>query len=528
MKVPDQNEKVSENHYILSIDNGTQSIRAVVFDSQGYVIAKNKVNIEAYFSKNPTWAEQHPDYFWNKLCEACQGLWTKISIPKSAIKAVALTTQRSTVVNLDKNGKALRPAIVWLDQREEHKLDKIGWFWRGLFFIAGESKSIHYFRSKAQANWIAKNQPDIWNKTHKFLLLSGFHTFKLTGQYVDSVSSQVGYLPFDFRKQKWCKKRGWQWQALPIKKQMLPALIPPGESLGVITRKAADETGIPEGLPLISAGADKACEILGSACLTPKVGSLSYGTTATFNTTNKKYVEAIKRLPAYPAAMPSAFNTEMIVQRGYWMVSWFKREFGLREQQLAAERDIEAELLFDDLLKQVPPGSMGLTLQPYWSPGIKHPGAEAKGAMIGFGDVHTRAHIYRAIIEGIAFALRAGKELSEKKSGVKITQLKVSGGGSQSDQIMQITADVFGINVERPHTYETSALGAAINAAVGIGLYPDHQTAVKKMTHKGDSFSPIKKNYEVYDLLYKQVYKKMYSRLKPLYKAIRKITGYPN
>ena len=170
---------------------------------------------------------------------------------------------------------------------------------------------------------------------------------------------------------------------------------------------------------------------------------------------------------------------------------------------------------------------MGLTLQPYWNPGIRIPGPEAKGAMIGFGDVHTRAHIYRAIIEGLAYALREGKELSEKKSGVKITRLKVSGGGSQSDQAMQITADIFGITAERPHTFEASALGAAINAAVGVGLYKNYQAAIDNMTHDGDKFHPIPENQAIYDKLYKDVYQKMYGRLAPLYQSIRRITGYP-
>ncbi|UUZ53606.1 hypothetical protein LP419_33585 [Massilia sp. H-1] len=118
---------------------------------------------------------------------------------------------------------------------------------------------------------------------------------------------------------------------------------------------------------------------------------------------------------------------------------------------------------------------MGLMLQPYWTPGIKVPGPEAKGAIIGFGDVHTRAHVYRAILEGLAYALREGKERIEKRSGVAITELRVSGGGSQSDAAMQLTADIFGLPTARPHIYETSGLGAAIDAAVGLGLYPDFQ-----------------------------------------------------
>jgi sugar (pentulose or hexulose) kinase len=512
--------------YVLAIDNGTQSVRALVFDLEGELIAKSKVEIEPYFSAEPGWAEQHVEYFWDNLCKACAGLWPQLDFPKSAIKSVALTTQRATVVNLDRDGKPLRPAIVWLDQRLEDNLPSMG-IWSLLLSLAGEKETVKFFRSQSEAHWIKNQQPEIFEKTEKFLLLSGYLSYRLTGKYVDSVASQVGYLPFDFKRHNWCQSHDWKWRALPIKRSQLPDLVPAGSPLGTISAQAAAATGIPEGLPLISAGADKACEVLASGCLTPDTGSLSYGTTATYNSTNTKYIEAIKHVPAYPAAMPGTYNTETIVQRGYWMVNWFKREFGLRETRMAEELGVETETLFDDLLAQVPAGAMGLTVQPYWSPGVRIPGPEAKGAIIGFGDVHTRAHIYRAIIEGLAYALREGKERLEKRSGHRITTLKVSGGGSQSDEAMQITADVFGITVERPHTYETSGLGAAINAAVGVGLHPDYEMALKHMTHAGDQFVPIEENVRIYEQLYTQVYLKMYGRLEPLYGSIREITGYP-
>jgi sugar (pentulose or hexulose) kinase len=268
--------------------------------------------------------------------------------------------------------------------------------------------------------------------------------------------------------------------------------------------------------------------VLGTGCLDSNTGSLSYGTTATFNITSDKYLEAIPFHPAYPGVIPGSFNVEMMVPRGYWMVSWFKQQFGLEEQSAAKQQGVTVESLFDDLLQQVPAGSAGLTLQPYWGAGADNEGPEAKGAIIGFGDVHTRAHLYRAIIEGLTYALRAGKERVEKHSGQPITRMMVSGGGSQSDQVMQITADIFGMPVQRPHTYETSALGAAMAAAVGSGIYPDFASAAAKMTHPGDRFEPIAANQKIYSQLYTQVYRKMYKSLKPSYEAIRKITGYPN
>jgi sugar (pentulose or hexulose) kinase len=170
---------------------------------------------------------------------------------------------------------------------------------------------------------------------------------------------------------------------------------------------------------------------------------------------------------------------------------------------------------------------MGLMLQPYWSPGVKVPGPEAKGAIIGFGDVHTRAHVYRAILEGLAYALKEGTLRTEKRNGVKIEKLRVSGGGSQSNVAMQLTADIFNMPAERPHTFETSALGAAIDAAVGLKLHSSFDLAVKAMTRVGTVYEPKPENVKVYRELFDTVYMKLYGRLQPLYGKIRDITGYP-
>jgi sugar (pentulose or hexulose) kinase len=170
---------------------------------------------------------------------------------------------------------------------------------------------------------------------------------------------------------------------------------------------------------------------------------------------------------------------------------------------------------------------MGLMLQPYWSPGIRIPGPEAKGAMIGFGDVHTRAHMYRAILEGLAYALREGKERIEKRSGVAVTELRIAGGGSQSDAAMQLTADIFGLPAARAHVYEASGLGAAIAIAAGLGLHRDFDAATRAMTRPGRVFHPIAANQKIYDQLYRRVYLKMYRQLQPMYQQIADITGYP-
>ncbi len=520
-------EMKDDQAVLLAIDNGTQSIRALLFDRDGNLLAKGKQEIEPYFSSQPGWAEQHPEYYWDSLKVACDQLWASTSIARERVQGVSVTTQRGTVVNLDRDGKPLRPAIIWLDQRTEPPKGPVPGIWGWLFKMAGVQDIIKRFREKAQANWISTHQPDLWQKTHKFLLLSGYLNYRLTGQYKDSIGSQVGYIPFDYKKLRWAPERDWRWGVLPVRRDQLPELIQPGQKLGEITPEASFHTGIPVGTPVIASASDKACEIIGSGGNAPDIACMSYGTTATINTTSQRYVEPTRFMPPYPSAIPDAYCTEVMIYRGFWMVSWFKKEFGLREQHIAQERGIEPEALFDELVGAVPPGSMGLMLQPYWSPGVRDPGPEAKGAIIGFGDVHTRAHIYRAILEGLAYALREGKERIEKRSGVKVRKLRVAGGGSQSDAAMQLTADIFGLPAERPHTYETSGLGAAIDTAVGLGWYADFDEAIQGMTRVGKVFHPDPVRVAKYDRLYREVYLKMYPQLQPLYRSIKDITGYP-
>lgn len=512
---------------ILAIDNGTQSVRALLFDLRGNLFAKTRIPIEPYVSKGPGLAEQDPEVFWQAVCQACQAMWQIPGVEKESIAGVALTTQRSTVINLDKNGKPLRPAIVWLDQRRTAGLKPVSGWWGLAFRLAGMTETVAYLQAEAEVNWIRTHQPEIWERTHKYLFLSGYLTYRLTGKFIDSVGCQVGYIPFDYKRLTWARPSDWKWQAVPMPPEVLPELVPPSGLLGEITPEAAQATGLPVGLPLIAAAADKACEVIGAGCLQPHIACLSYGTTATINTTHQRYSEVIPLIPPYPAAVPNAYSLEVQIYRGYWMVSWFKQEFGQYEQHLAGEMGIEVEDLFNDLVNTVPPGSLGLTLQPFWSPGLRVPGPEAKGAVIGFGDVHTRAHLYRAILEGLAYGLREGAERTSRRSGVKITEIRVAGGGSQSEAALQLTADIFGLPITRPHLYEASGLGAAIDAAVGLQLHPDFSTAISEMTHQGITYEPNPANHRIYEELYQRVYLKMYGRLRPLYEQIRDITGYP-
>jgi len=283
--------------YVVAIDAGTQSVRATLVDLDGNIVKLERTEIEPYFSSEPGFAEQNPLYLWEVLCQTCKRLMDGIDVKIESIKGASITTQRSTVVNLDRDGNPLRPAILWLDQR---KARVEGWpkgvIKAGLKLINMHESLVHAIKD-GESNWIRQNQPEIWEKTYKFVFLSGFLIHRLTGKFIDSIGSTVGYMPFNYKKQRWCKPGEMNTNLFPIEREKLVDLVKPSELLGYISKSASQLTGLPEGLPLIASAADKACEVLGSGCISPEIACLSYGTTATIETVNPKYVEVIKFFP---------------------------------------------------------------------------------------------------------------------------------------------------------------------------------------------------------------------------------------
>lgn len=519
---------MSEEQNVLAIDVGTQSARAFVFGADGAMIdGARAVYDQPYHSPQPGWAEQDPRMYWDKLAEVCHGLWRRDLARPESLAAVAVTTQRNTVVCLDAQARPLRPAIVWLDQRRASDLRHLGRLWRALFGVAGLGGTIDYLMAEAEANWLRQHQPEIWRQTAHYLFLSGYINHKLTGRFADSTACTVGYMPFDYKAQRWAGDLSWKWSAIPVPRRALPELVPPGRELGRVSAEAAGYTGLPVGLPVIAGASDKSCEVLGAGCLSPHQGCIGYGTTATINVNCDRYIEPIALVPPYPSAKAGSYNLEVQIFRGFWMVSWFKEQFAQLEQEAARLRGVEAEVLLEELASDVPAGSMGLVLQPFWSPGLRCPGPEAKGAIIGFGGAHKKQHLYRAMLEGLAFALRDGRERIQRRGKTKLSELYVCGGGSRSDLAMQITADVFNLPASRPAHFEASGLGAAMLACLGCGLHEDLSGAVRAMTATGRTFEPDRSNVGVYDELYDKVYRRMYKRLRPFYQRIMAVTGYP-
>ncbi len=508
------------NDYVLAIDFGTQSVRAIIYNDRGAEICKAKVPFNPYFSLNSGWAEQNPEVYWKSLVKAIGILKESYPLGFDRIVAVGVTTIRDTITFIDKNNEILRPFIVWLDERECSRVEEaIPPSNKFALKLARMYEPFCNIRKATKLNWVHENEPEVWNNTHKIIQVSGYINLKLTGVLKDSVASQIGHIPFDYKKQCWLDAKALTACATDATPDMMPDIVDSTSVIGYITAEAAAETGLKEGLPVIACGSDKGCETFGSGVLGDDKASISLGTTATIQIATEKYVEPELFMPPYPAVIKGMYNPEVEIFRGCWMITWFKEQFGEKEVTRAKELGCAPEELLNKLLDEAPVGCEGLVLQPYWSPKIKTPCA--KGSILGFSDVHTRAHIYRAIIEGICFGLYEGLTSIQKRAGYDIKCIMVSGGGSLSDKICQILSDVMGLPVKKTQTYECSALGCAMLTYMGMGVYKTPQDAVKHMVHEGKSYTPDMKNHEQYMTLYHTVYERIYRKNRKTFANIR-------
>jgi len=511
-----------KKRYALTLDFGTQSVRAMIFDDKGNSLAISKVQYsKPYFSTQPGYAEQDPDYYLECMFKVTKELAQKYPEYISALYGFSITTFRDSAVLLDKKHKVIRPSILWLDQRQAKCKKRYPFYKKMLLSIVGMNETVKLNRARTMSNWIQENEPENWQRTAHYWALSTYFIYKLTNVEADTASSYTGHYPINMKKRKWDNKRSLTFEVFNIDPKLLPNLVPAGSKIGTITKEASKLTGLPEGLPLFGGGADKNCESLGVGCIDNNIASISYGTASSVEVINKRYVEPETFLPAYSYPANNMYALEVQVYRGYWMLQWFSQNFASEELQISKIEQKGVETILNEKIMNIPAGSEGLVLQPYWGPGLKRP--LAKGTICGFSDYHTKYHLYKSIIEGIAFALKEGLDNIQRKLHHKVKEIRVSGGGSKSNAVCQITADIFNKPVSRVQTYETASLGCAIIVFVASGRFKSFEEAIDNMVHVTTTFQPNKKNIEIYKEIYEKIYLKIYPKMKRINFNIRKI-----
>lgn len=508
-----------KSKYVLTIDYGTQSVRVAVIDNKGKFIAFEQEKYKTpYFSEKPGFCEQDPNYYFECMCKAAQRLSERNKDLLKKCMSISSTCFRDSVVFLDENIKPVRPSIIWLDQRQAKLKRKIPLVYSVAFFLVGMRETIILNRKRTPALWVQENEPEIWKKVRYYVPMNLYLNYLLIGVLKDSASNMIGHFPINFKTGKNYSKNAPKGCIYGVDPELVPEAAKVGETLGNITKEGSSKTGFPEDLPYIATGYDKSCEALGCGAIDSSFAHISYGTASSIAVVRKKYFEPEPFLPSYKTCYPGFYSGEVQIYRGYWMLRWFSEEFAEKQSVEANIENMAIEEVLNKKLMEIKPGCDGLVLQPYWGPGLSRP--LAKGAIIGFYDVHTKYHIYRAIIEGIAFALKEGLDSIRKRTHKPIEYITVSGGGSKSDAICQITADIFGINVLKSQTYESSSLGCAMSQFISLGVFKSPEKAKDAMVRYEKTFLPNPKAVKEYKVLYNSIYKKIYPRLKGVYKEL--------
>lgn len=504
--------------YLMGIDSGTQSTRAIIFDTEGTMISEASVKHAPLIFGEDGGIYMDEKNVWDSLCEATRKAMAGFKEDKSLLCGIGLSPHNGTVCFMKKDGSHVLHPISYQDYRtapiDPMPEDCPDWeAWQ---------------RTYSRANLLKCTSPKIYESIDKYTSIGGFLGYMLTGQFVDTVSNVIGCMPLDRRNFCW-ETRDWVYDCVGMRKDQLCDIFMPGSIMGRITKAASTATGIPEGLPLVAGASDKQCEAFGAGAIENKSAFISYGTEASLTFVSNTFYSMTKENFFYSllSVVPYQWNYTMPMARGYWLVSWFRDNLAKDLVQKVKDEGLGTYGIEDILTRQaieIEPGSEGLIVIPDWLAGRTRP--HGKGVILGFTAKHTRAHMFRALIEGIAMQLRMnGDTLMETIKGLeKYNRIFVGGGGSRSDLSMQITADVFGVEVMRAPYHETGSLGAAMCAGMGVGIFDSCEAAVTGMGGtKRQVFRPIEKNRMYYDKLYNQVFKHCYKTMFPLFEKLDKI-----
>lgn len=495
--------KTNENSLVVGLDSSTTGTKAIAFNYRGDMAAIAHVPIPLC-SPEPGYYEQNALDWWNSARKALRALTKQVD--PGRIAALAISNQRETFVPLNESGRPIRPAIVWLDERCKAEVEplsrKIGR--ETIHRITG--KPADYAPVVYRLSWMKKHEPHFYQKIHKICDVQTYLVWRLTGCYKTSYASADPLGLFDMRHRKWSPRI---MRALELEETLLPEVHCPGSVLGNITKRAAKLTGLLPETPIIAGGGDGQAAGLGVNALSTEIAYLNLGTAVVSGIYGSRYITS-KAFRTMSSCSNSGFYFECSLRAGTFAVDWFIKEIlkidPIKHPGIYQQLKEEA--------RQVAVGSGGLwhlpylcgSMNPYWD-------MNARGAFIGLSASHQRGHMYRAILEGIAFEQRLAIHSVEKVIGRKVHTLIAIGGGAANDLWCQIFADVTGKNICLPKTTEASALGAAIAAAVGVGWHPSFRQAAKAMTKICKKIKPDWDNSHGYQELF-PIYSRLYPCLK--------------
>jgi sugar (pentulose or hexulose) kinase len=464
--------------YLIGIDNGSQSTKVTIFDEHGTPICEGKQPLRPNSTPKPGIVEHPDDDLWDSIGEASRRAMKSFSGDIHDIVGVGLCTIRFCRALLRADGTLAGPVMSWMDSRVSRPYEHV-------------DDAVRYVTTS-----------------------SGYISHRMTGEFKDTASNYQGMWPINTDRWEWlADDEGFSECGIP--REMLFDLVMPGELLGQVTAAASEHTRIPAGLPVFATGNDKAVEALGSGLRTPETLLVSLGTYIASMALGERNLKDARSFWTNFACIPRQYLYESTgIRRGMWTVSWWRDVLGESVKQAAAARQISPEEYLNEQASKVPAGSDGLMVVLDWLAPTEAP--FRKGSILGFDGRQGPYHIYRAIIEGIALTIcRCGTEMGAETRQA-YDRLIISGGGSNSDLIMQIFADTFGLPAVRARVNNSVGLASAICAAVGSGIYDSFDAAAQAMVAWQPPFTPDPARHELYQKML-SVYSDIRGQTDPLF-----------
>ena len=490
---------MTSQNLLLGIDVSTTGAKALLIDVFGNVIGTATTALELS-TPRPLWSEQDPHHWWAGTVRSIRRVLSDTGVASSDIAAMGLTGQMHGLVMLDEHGEVLRPAILWNDQRTGPQCDvireRLGR--QRLIEITGNDALTGFTAPKIL--WVQQNEPEVYASTRHILLPKDYIRYKLTGEFAIDRAGGSGTILFNLRKRTWSEE---VLAALEISPDWLPPTFEGPEITGGVSKGAAAETGLAEGTPVVGGGGDQAAQAVGVGAVEPGVIALTLGTSGVvFATTEEALIEPQGKLHAFCHALPDHWHFMGVMLSAAGSLQW--------------HRDTLApDLSFDELISEVetiPPGSEGLFFLPYLSgERTPYPDPLARAAWIGLTMRHKRAHMTRAVLEGVSFGIKDIFALIQQAGLGAIREVRISGGGARSGLWRQIIADVLDVELVTVNTTEGAAFGAALLASVGAGLYKSVTEACSATIQVTGHTSPDQSA---------QIYAEFYPRFRALYPAL--------
>jgi xylulokinase len=509
----------------IGIDVGTSGTKTLLIDEKGAILASATVEYPLAHPK-PGWAEQQPEDWWRATVESIRKVLASSGVGAGEVKGLGLSGQMHGTVFLDAKHAVLRPAILWCDQRTAAECDEITETIGAAALIKHTSNPALTGFSAPKILWLRRNEPDVYAKVRKVLLPKDYIRFRLSGELFGEVSDASGTLLFDVTHRRWSDH---VLDKLAIPKVWLPEVRESPELSTRLSVEAAKATGLKAGTPIVGGGGDQAAGGVGNGIVREGLVSSTIGTSGVvFASTASPKLDEQGRVHTFCHAVPATWHVMGVMLAAGGSFQWFRNVLGAEEAAEAKARGVSTYRVLDEKAAKAPAGCEGLIFLPYLS-GERTPHADpfARGVFFGLGPRHDKAALTRAVMEGVTYGLRDSLEII-RGMGVRIEQIRASGGGAKSELWRRMQADMFESPVVTIDKDEGPAFGVALLAAVGTGAYGSVQEACETTIRVVSEVEPdpaASAIYNEYYPIYRQLYRDLKERFKQTAGVVERLHG---